>query len=306
MCPGALVDIDAEVTVFPMRQGPNNRRPRGRNSGGNRRPNVPNRNQTFDSNGPDVRIRGNAYQVYEKYLALARDATASGDRVMAENYLQHAEHYHRIILSMTDPHHHAHPSQPQPGEMRDAPVRETPRDGAADEDDGDPMAREPRRAARDGRSMRQGRDGRDGRDARDNGGRAYARGEGFNEPAPARADGVAEEPAVADPRDANASFIEFGSDPRTADARDGDDGNDGNGRGHPQSLDEMAAPVVDLAEMGTGGDTGFTDDAADEESAPRAPRRRRGAGRHRRTASGAATGDLGESAGDDEQADLGI
>ncbi|HYG91674.1 MAG TPA: DUF4167 domain-containing protein [Azospirillum sp.] len=91
-----------------MRQGPNNRRSRGRggNTGGGggggggnagRRQNVPLRHQTFDSNGPDVRIRGNAWQVNEKYLALARDAAASGDRIQAENYLQHAEHYFRII-----------------------------------------------------------------------------------------------------------------------------------------------------------------------------------------------------------------
>jgi hypothetical protein len=97
-----------------MRQGPNNRRSRGRGNGGGggggggggngggggggRRPsNVPLRHQTFDSNGPDVRIRGNAFQVYEKYLALARDAQSAGDRIAAENYLQHAEHYYRII-----------------------------------------------------------------------------------------------------------------------------------------------------------------------------------------------------------------
>ena len=91
-----------------MRQGQgnknNNNRGRGRggppqhgNGGGNRRPQGPNRNQNFDSNGPDVRIRGSAYQVFEKYLNLARDATAAGDRVMAESYYQHAEHYHRII-----------------------------------------------------------------------------------------------------------------------------------------------------------------------------------------------------------------
>lgn len=88
-----------------MRQGPSNRRARGRgtNSGG-RRGNLPNRNQTFDSNGPDVRIRGTAFQVNEKYQALARDATASGDRIMAENYLQHAEHYHRIIASINEAH----------------------------------------------------------------------------------------------------------------------------------------------------------------------------------------------------------
>jgi len=53
--------------------------------------------QTFDSNGPDVRIRGSAFQVHEKYLQLARDASSAGDRIMAENYLQHAEHYYRII-----------------------------------------------------------------------------------------------------------------------------------------------------------------------------------------------------------------
>jgi len=55
--------------------------------------------QTFDSNGPDVRIRGSAFQVHEKYLQLARDAASSGDRIMAENYLQHAEHYYRIIAA---------------------------------------------------------------------------------------------------------------------------------------------------------------------------------------------------------------
>ena len=96
-----------------MRQGgPNkNQNQRGR-SGGNRnggggyqgggqqrRPGngSPNRMASFDSNGPDVRIRGNAYQVHEKYVALARDASVAGDRVLVESYYQHAEHYYRII-----------------------------------------------------------------------------------------------------------------------------------------------------------------------------------------------------------------
>lgn len=83
-----------------MRQGPNTRRSRGR--GNNRRQNVPLRHQNFDSNGPDVRIRGNAWQVQEKYLALARDAASSGDRITAENYLQHAEHYFRIIAQIQE------------------------------------------------------------------------------------------------------------------------------------------------------------------------------------------------------------
>ena len=67
---------------------------RGRNQ--RRRPNN-NPNRALDSNEPDVRIRGTANQIYDKYVALARDASSSGDRVKAENYLQHAEHYFRVI-----------------------------------------------------------------------------------------------------------------------------------------------------------------------------------------------------------------
>jgi len=81
-----------------MRQGSNPRRSRGR---GQRKPHFNPRQQTFDSNGPDVRVRGNAYQVLEKYLALARDASSAGDRIAAENFLQHAEHYYRLINAYT-------------------------------------------------------------------------------------------------------------------------------------------------------------------------------------------------------------
>src|SRR5277367_6359282 len=59
-----------------------------------------NRNHVFDSNGPDVRVRGTAQQLFEKYLQLGRDATSSGDRVTAESYFQHAEHYFRILNAM--------------------------------------------------------------------------------------------------------------------------------------------------------------------------------------------------------------
>src|SRR6202166_5153341 len=61
------------------------------------RPPLPHRVQTFDSNGPNVKIRGNAYQVFERYVALAREAQSSGDRVAAENLYQHAEHYFRMM-----------------------------------------------------------------------------------------------------------------------------------------------------------------------------------------------------------------
>jgi hypothetical protein len=84
-----------------MRPG-QNKRSRGRNGGGggmrhDNRPRPPHRIQTFDSNGPSVKIRGNAYQVFERYVALAREAQASGDRVAAENLYQHAEHYFRVM-----------------------------------------------------------------------------------------------------------------------------------------------------------------------------------------------------------------
>lgn len=67
-----------------------------RSRGRGRRPQN-NTNRTFDSTGPEIKIRGSASHVYEKYLQMARDANSSGDRVMAENYLQHAEHYFRIM-----------------------------------------------------------------------------------------------------------------------------------------------------------------------------------------------------------------
>jgi hypothetical protein len=57
----------------------------------------PNRNQIFDSSGPDVRVRGNAHQVFDKYQALAREAASSGDRIAAEAYWQYADHYFRMI-----------------------------------------------------------------------------------------------------------------------------------------------------------------------------------------------------------------
>ena len=86
-----------------MRHGTSNRRHRNRNNNNNnggRRNNQP-RTQVYDSNGPDVRIRGTAHQVAEKYLALAKDSTAVGEHTIAENYFQHAEHYIRIINELS-------------------------------------------------------------------------------------------------------------------------------------------------------------------------------------------------------------
>lgn len=81
------------------------------NNGQQRRVNP--RVQTFDSNGPDVRIRGTAYQINEKYVTLARDAASAGDRVLAESYLQHAEHYQRFINEMTEEFNQFQQQNPQ-------------------------------------------------------------------------------------------------------------------------------------------------------------------------------------------------
>src|SRR5262245_55887962 len=93
-----------------MRSNNRQRSRGGRNGGGgggghhhkqHHNPNrPPNRNQIFDSSGPDVRVRGNAHQVFDKYQALAREAAASGDRIMAEAYWQYADHSFRRSQSM--------------------------------------------------------------------------------------------------------------------------------------------------------------------------------------------------------------
>ncbi len=57
---------------------------------------MPNRNTSYESNGPDVKLRGNAQQLHEKYMALAHDAATSGERISAEAYTQFADHYFRL------------------------------------------------------------------------------------------------------------------------------------------------------------------------------------------------------------------
>lgn len=97
-----------------MRSGPD-QRPRGRfnaNRPFKQQPRAPQNNQTFDSNGPNIKIRGSAYQIFERYLALAREATASGDRIAAENFYQHAEHYFRINNARRDGYQQGTPPRP--------------------------------------------------------------------------------------------------------------------------------------------------------------------------------------------------
>ncbi|ACI49940.1 conserved hypothetical protein [Gluconacetobacter diazotrophicus PA1 5] len=90
-----------------------------------------NRNHVFDSNGPDLRIRGTAQQLFEKYLQLGRDASGSGDRVMAEAYFQHAEHYFRILNAMTQA------AQQNQQDRQERQPRQRPT-AVADTNDGEP------------------------------------------------------------------------------------------------------------------------------------------------------------------------
>ncbi|MDP2116845.1 MAG: DUF4167 domain-containing protein, partial [Brevundimonas sp.] len=81
------------------RQRGRNRKPGG--GQGNNNANATNPNRSWDSQGPEnIKVRGNAQTVYERYMQLARDASAAGDRVLAENYTQHAEHYFRVLRAL--------------------------------------------------------------------------------------------------------------------------------------------------------------------------------------------------------------
>tara|TARA_Y100001954_G_scaffold46430_1_gene48659 strand:+ start:359 stop:745 length:387 start_codon:yes stop_codon:yes gene_type:complete len=105
---------------------------------------VPNRNTSYESNGPDVKLRGNAQQLNEKYLALAHDAAAAGERITAEAYTQFADHYFRLHQAAIDAaeerkaQHAAQAAERQPRaesqpHPEDAPQPETPAGDAAAE-----------------------------------------------------------------------------------------------------------------------------------------------------------------------------
>lgn len=146
----------------------NKNRQRSRN-GGRKHVNPLSRN--FESNGPDVKVRGNAAHVAEKYLQLARDAQSSGDSVMAENYLQHAEHYFRIVSSAQQAQSGVRPEGQQDDDYDDdmpemnsrfsSPQPQQPQQqylAAEGEEQGDGEGQQPRQQG----EMRPARDGQDG------------------------------------------------------------------------------------------------------------------------------------------------
>jgi hypothetical protein len=113
-------------------------RMRGRNRGGGGKSHNP-LTRVYESNGPDVKIRGTANHIAEKYIQLARDATASGDPVAAENYYQHAEHYFRLIAAAQE---QLRQSQPYP-QQRDGDPRAQDDTFGDSDDDAQPFGGEP-------------------------------------------------------------------------------------------------------------------------------------------------------------------
>ena len=198
-----------------MRPGQQNKRMRGR---GRRGPSPLTRN--YESNGPDVKVRGTAAHVAEKYMQLARDAHASGDPVMAENYLQHAEHYFRIIAA-------AQQSQQQSGS--EAQPQRYNGGGRYDSgpDEGDegeqPAAQQPAQPSRDGEEQSEANEAAESGQAK-----------GADEQAPA--DQVAEQPAPAPRRrrrrspskDDSAAAPGKGTDGTASSASDGEGTRQGN------------------------------------------------------------------------------
>jgi hypothetical protein len=114
-----------------MRNG-QNKRMRGRNN--HRKSHNP-MGRVYESNGPDVKIRGNPSHIAEKYIQLARDAQASGDPIAAENYYQHAEHYYRVIAAAQEQFRQNNPHFARPENEMGGARDESFDDG---EDDGQP------------------------------------------------------------------------------------------------------------------------------------------------------------------------
>lgn len=141
-----------------MRQQQNSNKNRMRGRG--RKPSN-NTNRNYESNGPDVKIRGNAAHIAEKYTTLARDALSSGDRVIAENYLQHAEHYNRIVLANNAAREEAQAlqarNQPNDRDDDDQPEIQAEEADNDSDDNGDRGSRRPRRRDANGDGRNDGR-----------------------------------------------------------------------------------------------------------------------------------------------------
>lgn len=129
-----------------MRNG--QKRMRGRNNNNNNNSNNNNNNyrksqnpltRVYESNGPDVKIRGTASHIAEKYIQLARDSQSSGDPVAAENYYQHAEHYFRLIAAAQEQFRQQNPNYTPPPNPQGQNAPQGAADDNYDDDEGQPF-----------------------------------------------------------------------------------------------------------------------------------------------------------------------
>jgi hypothetical protein len=93
---------------------------------------TPQRNHFFDSNGPNIKIRGSAHQIFERYVALAGEAAIGGDRIAAENFYQHAEHYLRVANASREGNQQGTPRPAIPADVEMNPSEIAAREAAAD------------------------------------------------------------------------------------------------------------------------------------------------------------------------------
>ena len=197
-----------------MRQGQQNRRGRGRG----RKPQNP-LARNFESNGPDVKIRGTAAHIAEKYMSLARDALASGDMIAAESYFQHAEHYNRIIMaaqSQFGPQHGGQPGEGGNGGFRPRWNADGSEDyGGSDFDSTDGGGGDVRET-RDGGGQDRERQGGGGQDRERHTGNREHHGGGrdqYGRRGPNGSEGQGRDTNGADPADDAAQSDESASDP---------------------------------------------------------------------------------------------
>ena len=108
-------------------------RQRGR-TGGKPRPQG-GRNPNYDGGGNNNRMRGNAQQLLDKYLAMAREATSAGDRVLAENYFQHADHYYRVVNARLEQQGGRRPHSDERGGQQDHSQSNNGRDAHTEQSD---------------------------------------------------------------------------------------------------------------------------------------------------------------------------
>jgi hypothetical protein len=266
---------EKENKTLAMRPGQSNKRGRGR--GGRKGPSPLSR--SYESNGPDVKIRGTAQHIADKYINLARDAQSSGDTVLSEAYLQHAEHFYRIVAAAQQ-----QMNQPVNVKRADDPIDtddSDDRDAKDGFDPSDPDAPQPEAGANgSGQNRNESRRDRN-RDDDDDGDRRSRRNRGRQRRG--RGDDDRGDETRADARSEGGRRDDAGRDDNSRDDNgrggDQDASRDGNGADRPRedansSANQSSEPVAASSDD-NGSGSNASNDSEGEERPRRAPRQRK-------------------------------